>query len=79
MAEELDNEAAADNSDIGTSDIEAVLGEIEGELPADDSGGEASADASSKKAMADGSDMLDNLDAEKELWLCTWEDLVERR
>ena len=59
---EPDIETAEDRSDIG-----AVLGEFEGE--AADSEVQANSDVSSKKAVADGSDMLERLEVEEELWL----------
>ena len=70
-SDEPDTETAGDRSDIG-----AVLGDVEGE--AADSEVQASSDVSSRKAMADGSDMLEKLEEEEELWL-RMRELVVRR
>ena len=70
---ESDTETAADRSDIG-----AVLGEGDGEVAADDSEVQASSDVSSRKAIADGSDMLEVLEEEEELWLSVSELVIER-
>ena len=69
---EPDTETAGDRSDVG-----AVLGEIEGE--AADSEVQASSDVSRRKAIADGSDMLELLEEEEELWLSMSSLVVERR
>ena len=72
-SDEPDTETAVNRSDIG-----AVLGEVEGEAAADDSEVQASSDVSRRKAIADGSDMLEVVEEEKELWLSMSELVIER-
>lgn len=68
---EPDVETAGDGSDI-----EAVLGEVEGEAAGSEL--QARSDGSSRKAIADGSDILEGLKGEEELCLSMSELVVER-
>ena len=77
MSDRVTSSGEPDSETVGDrSDIEAVLGDVEGD--AADSEAQASSGVSSRKAMADGSDMLEKMEEEEELWLSMGELVVKR-